>query len=283
MNIGYLFQLAYEAVRARTSKTTWHTYAWHMKMFVEAWGDLPATELTRNQVGLFMSAQKEKGYAAGTLRHQLATLKMFFNWAIDEGFVVNNPASRLRMPRGRKRTQWLTLEDERQLKAAYEMQEGGALEFEVARFAILTGCRRGEQLHLRPYHIQGKFLEIPFEGKTGSRIIGLHPEGLEIAQRWIQISKKLDSPFVFWPEAFKNRFKYGEVYYGRVFKPRVEEIGLGHLQWRDLRRTFATRLVRAGVPILEVQKMLGHTNPQQTMTYCCVDANMLYESVLRLN
>ena len=282
MTISTLFTRAYEATRSRTSQTTWHTYAWHTKVFLEHWGEVPASGLTRNQVGDFFNAMKAKGYAAGTIRHQLATLKSFFNWGIEEGLIEVNPASRVRVPRGRKRTQWLTIEDEKLLKASYERHHGETQDFEVARFAILTGCRRGEQLHLRPCHIQGKFLEIPTEGKTGCRITGLHPEALEIALRWIEISKKHSSPFVFWPEAGKNRFKFGELYYQKTFKPRVEEIGLGHLQWRDLRRTFATRLVRAGVPIFDVQNMLGHSTPAQTMTYCSVDANRLFESVSKL-
>lgn len=282
MTISILFTLAFEAVRSRTSQTTWHTYAWHLKTFLEQWGDLPASQLTRNQVGDFFQAMKSKGYAAGTIRHQLATLKSFFNWGMEEGLIEANPAGRLRVPRGRKRTQWLTVEDEKLLKDSYVRRFGDTQDFEVARFAILTGCRRGEQLYLRPSHIQGKFLEIPAEGKTGCRIIGLHPEALEIALRWIEISKSRGSAYVFWPESVKSRFKYGELYYGKTFKPRVEEIGLGHLQWRDLRRTFATRLVRAGVPIFDVQIMLGHTTPAQTMTYCSVDASRLFDSVSKL-
>lgn len=48
--------------------------------------------------------------------------------------------------------------------------------------------------------------------------------------------------------------------------------GLQGLRFHDLRHTAATRLVRAHIPLSEVGRMLGHTQP--TTTYRYVNANI---------
>lgn len=52
---------------------------------------------------------------------------------------------------------------------------------------------------------------------------------------------------------------------------------------RDLRRTFATRLVNAGKPIFDVQHLLGHTNPETTMIYARVGMEQLRSTVCALS
>lgn len=68
-------------------------------------------------------------------------------------------------------------------------------------------------------------------------------------------------------------------YVRRVFRPACELAGLKGLQRRDLRRTFATRLVNAGKPIFDVQRLLGHTSPDTTMIYAHVGMDQLRSSV----
>jgi len=44
-------------------------------------------------------------------------------------------------------------------------------------------------------------------------------------------------------------------------------LGLHDLRFHDTRHTFASRLVQRGVPIPEVQELLGHRDIQMTMRY----------------
>lgn len=43
--------------------------------------------------------------------------------------------------------------------------------------------------------------------------------------------------------------------------------GIEHLRIHDLRHTFASLAVNAGVSLYEVQSMLGHSTPQMTQRY----------------
>ena len=56
-----------------------------------------------------------------------------------------------------------------------------------------------------------------------------------------------------------------------------------HIRFHDLRHTFATRLVRSGVDIITVQKLLGHGNITTTSRYAHSGADAKMEAVKRLD
>ncbi len=43
--------------------------------------------------------------------------------------------------------------------------------------------------------------------------------------------------------------------------------GLREIRWHDLRHSFASQLVTAGVPVRQVQEWLGHSTITMTMRY----------------
>lgn len=67
----------------------------------------------------------------------------------------------------------------------------------------------------------------------------------------------------------------------RSFKSACDKAGL-KLRIKDLRHTFATGLVSAGVPILEISHLLGHKNPRTTMIYAKLTPERNLEAVTAL-
>ena len=53
----------------------------------------------------------------------------------------------------------------------------------------------------------------------------------------------------------------------RVFAPAVEAAGIENFRWHDLRHTFASRLVMAGVDLRTVQELMGHKTITMTLRY----------------
>lgn len=128
--------------------------------------------------------------------------------------------------------------------------------------------------------MHGDTLEVPEEGKTGRRLIPIPRLAQEIAQLWIRIAHEQKSEWLFFQKSSaKSRHVAAAGYVRRVFRPACEVAGLPGLQRRDLRRTFATRLVNAGKPIFDVQRLLGHTSPETTMIYARVDLDQLRRTV----
>lgn len=53
----------------------------------------------------------------------------------------------------------------------------------------------------------------------------------------------------------------------KEFKKAVKESGIAHFRFHDIRHTFATRLVQAGVDLYKVSKLLGHKDISTTQRY----------------
>ncbi|MCZ6865663.1 MAG: site-specific integrase [Candidatus Dadabacteria bacterium] len=68
-----------------------------------------------------------------------------------------------------------------------------------------------------------------------------------------------------------------------AFKNACNRAGLKNLRFHDLRHTFATRLVLAGVDLATVSKLLGHSSIQMTMRYAHPTPEALKSAVSKLN
>ena len=53
----------------------------------------------------------------------------------------------------------------------------------------------------------------------------------------------------------------------KAFNSALQKANIKNFRFHDLRHTFATRLVMANVPIVTVQKLLGHKNITTTLRY----------------
>lgn len=62
-------------------------------------------------------------------------------------------------------------------------------------------------------------------------------------------------------------------YVDRTFSRILKENGFRHIRLHDLRHSCATLLLRNGVPLLEIQKWLGHSNIITTQRYSHLDQN----------
>jgi len=62
----------------------------------------------------------------------------------------------------------------------------------------------------------------------------------------------------------------------------VKDSGLSDFHWHDLRHTFISRLVMAGVDLRTVQELAGHKTIQMTMRYAHLAPSHLATAVEKL-
>ena len=77
-----------------------------------------------------------------------------------------------------------------------------------------------------------------------------------------RIPRRLDSPYVFTGDDGK-RFKY----VNRSFKTACRKAGIKDFRFHDLRHTFASHLIMAGVDLTTVSRLLGHKTLTMTLRY----------------
>ncbi len=89
----------------------------------------------------------------------------------------------------------------------------------------------------------------------------------------------IDNPFVFPGRKQKECRKDLPYYWEELLKQATIE----NFHWHDLRHTFASRLVMAGVHLYTVCKLLGHADIKMTMRYSHLSPGYLKAAVDVLN
>ncbi len=111
-------------------------------------------------------------------------------------------------------------------------------------FAYYTGARRGEICNLQAHQIHPTYIEV--KGKTDKRIIKLNSQARHI----LFCREKL--------------WSYKGDFVSKKFKAYLRQLNIKDAQFHDLRRTFGLNLIKSGVPIYTVSKLLGHSSVRIT-------------------
>lgn len=68
-----------------------------------------------------------------------------------------------------------------------------------------------------------------------------------------------------------------------TWRATVRRAGIENFRWHDLRHTFGSRLAQAGVPILAIRELMGHSRISVTMGYAHMAESNLRDAVATLD
>lgn len=134
----------------------------------------------------------------------------------------------------------------------------------LAIVSINTGMRKGEIFNLTWEDVDLKNKVITVEGSTSksgqTRHIPINKESLEVLTNWKhQTGCK---GFVFPGKDGHRLDNVKKSWDGLLKLAKIEGF-----RWHDLRHTFASKLVMAGVPLNTVRELLGHSDLAMTLRY----------------
>lgn len=133
--------------------------------------------------------------------------------------------------------------------------------------SVNTGVRQGELLQLKWENVdfdQKTLTVVGSTSKTGkTRHIPLNDEALSILRGWKKQSgvRSFDG-YVFPSLDGEPMSEIGKSWEGLLKRARVKKF-----RWHDLRHTFASKLVMAGVDLNTVRELLGHSDYKMTLKY----------------
>ncbi len=223
-----------------------------------------------------LKAKIRQEIAPATVNLHLALLKHLYTKAMEWGKVEKNPAKPVKFFRANNaRTRYVTEEEEAKLQAVLPPDHWNTVEV-----AIHTGMRRDEQFSLQWANINFHtgMVTIPRSKHGGARHIPLNDHVIAILRT---LPSRLKSPYVFPSETGATALNANN-FINRVWNPARTKAGLPDLHWHDLRHTFASRLVMAGVDLRTVQELMGHKTITMTLRYSHLSPTHQREAVQRL-
>lgn len=145
--------------------------------------------------------------------------------------------------------------------------------------ALNTGMRRGELFGLQWEHVNlaGKLLTITAGNAKSrkARHLPLNTEALDVLTRW---QRQGEGTGLVFPSATGGRMDNINTSWGGI----VADAKLADFRFHDLRHTFASKLVMAGVDLNTVRELLGHADIAMTLRYAHLAPDKLAEAVARL-
>lgn len=256
---------------AKVHKRSWHDdetrWTLHVAQHVK---NKPMNQITPQKIEAILDdmrqreSPKKKPYAPATIKQVLVLIRRVFNWASRNDLYNGvNPANKVDNPKfDNQVTNPVTKDDLNRLLDYLNSwdNERAAL---LIKFALFSGRRRGEILHMKWEHVQLDAGYVTFPGantKNGkSQTVPMNQTCTAILKRCHEL--KL-SHWVF-PSStgafyitFNNTWKY--------FRNRLK----WSYRFHDLRHSFASYLASSGeVDIYTLQHLLGHKDIKMTQRY----------------
>lgn len=208
------------------------------------------TDITPRAISEYKFNRLEEGAAPKTVLNELILLGHAFTLATGEWELVNeNPVKKVRKPTINNAVdRWLTLEEEAKLLAVSPqwLQE-------IILFAVNTGLRQSEILDLQWSHVDlfRRTLYISEQKNKEKDTLPLNERALDVLKQRTRV-RQLANNYVF-VNTEGNRINTRNLL--RAFYSSCDKAEIQNLRFHDLRHTFATRLVQAGVDLYTVQKL----------------------------
>ena len=227
-----------------------------------------AERIRRADVATYIQLRKEAGVSGSTINRELDLLSAACNYANNTlEWNVRNPTVGMSMKEPQGRLRWITKEeaDRLILEASKEERKSPHLP-DFIRLALNTGCRKGELLGLSWDRVNFETGQIRLENtKNGKRrFVPISAVARAALNNRAAFRTEFcpTSPWVF---AHRNGERVQFLQNG--FESACKRAGILNFRVHDLRHTCASWLVSAGVPLLEVKELLGHSSIEMTERY----------------
>jgi integrase len=225
------------------------------------------------QTRLSQKTKRGKDRKVASVNRELEVLRAMLRFAVCEGLLDKNPFELASAPiiskaDEVKRIRVLSRDEEERLLEACGPDTPRANITPLIVAALDTGCRRGELLSL-------VWSDVSFEARTitiramttktltarvvplSTRLSAALSALREDAQLQRLYNERSDSPAT--PVASSSVFGMADYVVEHAWESACDAARIEDLRFHDLRATFATRLIEAGMAIEQVAKITGHT------------------------
>ncbi len=240
---------------ARHAGSTLRTDEGRYGRIAEHFAGRPLGDLSRPDVEDFLAALRRDGAARGTCNRYLAALRLAFAEAVERGHARTDPTRGVKAVREEERpVPFVSAEDVARLAACAPADLAPAI-----LFLGDSGLRRGEaeRLGWRDVDLPRREVTVRTSKSGRPRVVPVTERAADVLARLLDARGSV--PVLDGGPVFASLADGGAARLSKLFPGIAKRAGLPGLRVHDLRHGFASRLVRAGVDLPTVGRILGHS------------------------
>ena len=272
--------LNYLSVEKGASANTVAAYRNDLQQLADVIGSRPGAKgwqsLDRSTIQDFILHLKERGYTETSVARKVAAVRSFFTFLSAEGTITVNPTEGLTSPRvGKSLPRAISPNEVDELLEQPARRSTPEAKRDRAMLELLyaTGMRVTELVSLDTSHLildpRSPYVRCMGKGAK-ERAIPIHDQAVEAVVDYLEEGRPLLVRNRDEPALFVNRRgeRLTRQCFWLILKGYAKSANLSpDITPHTLRHSFATHMLRGGMPLRNVQEMLGHANISTTQVY----------------
>jgi site-specific recombinase XerD len=264
--------------RRQFSAHTIVSYSLDLRLFFTAVA-VPLAQVSFREIDQFVDQQHQHGRAWATINRRLNALKHFFDFCLDQQWVVGNPVKPSHfVRRGRPLPKALSREQVQRLFAQI------AHPMDRALFLVMLRCglRVSEVAHLKLEHIdweQQALSVIQGKGRKDRRVY-MSPDAVASVQQCLEHHPGTRAQgYVFW-----NRKRAQQPLSVKAIQKKMERYTKAAgitASCHSLRHTFASNLLEHGAEVVAIRDFLGHSQIASSERYAKISSQKIKQEYMR--
>ena len=251
------------------SEKTVRQYIWICNR-LSAFLKKPYTDMSAYDIRYFLAEQKAQGIQSVTVENYRAFISAFFHWMTVEEIIPKNPTDKIRPIKCeiKEKLPYSSVEIDKIRSACDSLKRRAMIEV-----LLSSGVRCNELtgLNISDVDFQNRTILVR-NGKGGkSRRTYISEVAAEYLGRYLSTRK--DSSVELFRTQQGERYSCSGVQ--DMMRRLGKRAGITDVHPHRFRRTFATSLYRKGMDIHEIQKLMGHSKIQTTLTYIYTDDSQI--------
>lgn len=253
----------------------------------ERWADVPLGSITRQDVKAWAADMAAAGTGPATIQRAVHLFSASLNAAVDAEILATNPAARIKLPKGAKaQERFLTREEYEALCEQLPTKDDQL----VTDLLVYTGMRWGELagLHWHRVDLKRGVVRVVETWDEAAGMMKPYPKGKRardipltpaLVRTLTARRKEQAAAMKCGVDHAAGKCRSGLVVtteggsvlrnsnWSPVWRGALANAGIGHARVYDLRHSYASWLLQAGIPLAEVGRLMGHVSTQTTAGY----------------
>lgn len=224
----------------------------------------------------------DDGKSKKRINDMLIVAKRMMNVAVDWGYLKTNPFAKMKLLKLSETSfDFWSIEEATRFFNFCKSYDYSLYEYSAVGF--YTGMRLGEILGLQRKAINFRQKQIIIQQQYSQRLKKVLPYTKSKKIRSVPMHPVVETilnPYAMLADDQRVFTRSRNMTHSLRFT--AKKAGVKEIRFHDLRHSFASNLVMQGVPIFDVQKLLGHSTIAMTERYSHLAPNYLHESILKL-